>query len=345
MRLGIVGLGRIGTHHARLLLDLRTRDQQVVQELVVANSRPGRADQVAAALGPRVRAVGSAAEVFAAGVDGVVVAAPTRDHPVLVAAAVAAGLPVLCEKPLAASVADARALVAGVGGSGVPVTVGFQRRFDAGYSAARAAVAGGELGFVHTVRATTLDPAPPPPDYLAGSGGIFRDCGVHDLDAVRWVLGQEVVSVLAAGAARSAAMLGTSVFADAADVDTAVAVLTFADGTLGTVSNTRFNGRGYDCRLEVLGSADSIAAGLDDRTPLRSVEPGTPWPAGRPWDFFIDRFTGAYAAQLAQFTEVVAGRAAPACPPEDALETAFLADACTLSLHEGRPVAVEEVRA
>ena len=345
MRLGILGLGRIGTHHARELLALGGADRPVVEQLVVAGGRPGSADRAAAALGNRVRAVDSPADVLAAGLDGVVVAAPTADHPRLVAAAVAAGLPVLVEKPLAASVAEARALVEEIGGSAVPVSVGFQRRFDAGYSAARAAVGSGELGFVHTVRASTLDPAPPPAGYLAGSGGIFRDCGVHDLDAVRWVLGQEVVHVFATGSSRSDALAGTSVFADAGDVDTAAAVLTFADGTLGVVSNTRFNGRGYDCRLEVLGSADSIAAGLDDRTPLRSVEPGVTFPAGSPWDFFIDRFTDAYAAQLAQFTEVVAGRAEPVCPPADALETARLADACTRSLREGRPVLLTEVPA
>lgn len=345
MRLGLIGLGRIGTYHARTLLDLGGPDDPVVEGLVVADALGGRAAQVAGELGPRVSAVDTPGQLFGSGVDGVVVAAATDAHPRLITDAVAAGLPVLCEKPLAASVKEAQDVVAQVAGSGVPVSIGYQRRFDVGYTAARAAVRGGELGFVHTVRATTLDPAPPPPAYIAVSGGIFRDCSVHDLDVVRWVLGQEVVSVFATGSRKSDALTGTSVFADAGDVDTAAAVLTFADGTLAVVSNARFNGRGYDCRLEVLGSTDSVSVGLEERMPLRSVEPGVTFPAGTPWDFFVDRFADAYVAELRQFTEVAAGRAAPVCPPEDALETAYVAEACTLSLQQGRPVELAEVRA
>jgi hypothetical protein len=125
-------------------------------------------------------------------------------------------------------------------------------RVDPAFAAARAAVAAGDLGMVHTVRSTTLDPAPPPRAYLAASGGIFRDCAVHDFDAVRWVTGQEVTEVYAAGTNQDARWFG-----ELGDVHTASAVLTLDGGALGVVSNTRFNARGHDVRLEVHGTRDT----------------------------------------------------------------------------------------
>jgi myo-inositol 2-dehydrogenase / D-chiro-inositol 1-dehydrogenase len=281
----------------------------------------------------------SVAELLAAGVDGVLVAAATDTHPELVLAAVEAGLPVFCEKPLARVVTDAITVARRVQESGVPVQVGYPRRFDPAFLAARAAVESGELGELHTVRSTTLDPAPPPAAYLAGSGGIFRDCAVHDFDAVRWVTGREVVEVYATGSDR-----GDPMFAEIGDVHTASAILTFDDGTLGVVSVSRGNPRGYDVRLELHGTADSAAAGLDDGLPLRSLEPGVPFPAGPPHRFFMDRLASAFRAELAAFTEVVAGDRPSPCTVQDAVEVAFIAEAATLSLREHRPVRVEEVR-
>ena len=202
-----------------------------------------------------------------------------------------------------------------------------------------AAVTSGELGWLHTVRATTLDPAPPPAAYVAVSGGIFRDCSVHDFDSIRWVTGREVLEVYATGANR-----GDQLFTEAGDVDTSAAVLTLDDGTLVLVSNTRYNPRGHDVRLELHGSRDSIAVGLEDRLPLRSVEPGVSFPSGEPYQFFMDRFLPAYRAELQAFTEVVAGRRPSPCTVADALEAGWIAEACTTSLQQHRPVRMEEVR-
>ena len=159
----------------------------------------------------------------------------------------------------------------------MPVQIGYPRRFDPAYVAARAAVDDGELGWVHTVRSTTLDPAPAPRGYIEVSGGIFRDCSVHDFDTVRWVTGREVVEVYATGSAR-----GDDFFAEFGDVATAQTLLTFDDGATAVVSNTRYNARGYDVRLELHGTDDSVAAGWSDTTPLRNLEPGSSWPAGSP---------------------------------------------------------------
>jgi len=332
MRLGLIGLGRIGAFHAQTLADL-----DVVDSLVVTDAVPAVTKEVAERVG--AQPVDSVAELLAAGVDGVLVAAATDTHPELVLAAVEAGLPVFCEKPLARAVGDAVAVARRVQGSGVPVQVGYPRRFDPAFLAARTAVESGELGGLHTVRSTTLDPAPPPAAYLAGSGGIFRDCAVHDFDAVRWVTGREVVEVYATGSDR-----GDPAFADIGDVHTAAAILTLDDGTLGVVSVSRGNPRGYDVRLELHGTADSAAAGLDDGLPLRSLEPGVTFPAGPPHGFFMDRLATAFRAELAAFTEVVAGSRPSPCTVQDALEVAFVAEAAALSLREHRPVEIAEVR-
>jgi myo-inositol 2-dehydrogenase/D-chiro-inositol 1-dehydrogenase len=226
-----------------------------------------------------------------------------------------------------------------IAGSTVPVQIGFQRRFDAGYTAAREAVLGGELGWVHTVRATTMDPAPPPASYVPTSGGFFRDCSVHDFDAIRWVTGREVAEVYAVGANR-----GADFFRAAGDVDTAAALLTLDDGTLGLVSGTRYNAAGYDVRLEVLGSLGDLVAGLDDRVPLSSAEPGVTWPAGPAYPGFLERFRAAYRAELAVFLDVAAGRVPSPCTVTDALAAFRVAEACELSRREHRPVALWEVR-
>ena len=201
---------------------------------------------------------------------------------------------------------------------------------------------------MHTVRSTTLDPAPPPAAYVAVSGGIFRDCSIHDFDTVRWVTGQEVVEVYATGSDR-----GDPMFAAAGDVATAATVLTLQDGTLALVSNARYNAAGHDVRMELHGSDASIAAGLDDKLPLRSVEPGVEFPTGKPYVFFMDRFAAAFRAELSAFVEVAAGtRPSPCaagtrpspCTIDDALETGWVAEAATLSLAEHRPVRIDEAK-
>jgi myo-inositol 2-dehydrogenase / D-chiro-inositol 1-dehydrogenase len=224
-------------------------------------------------------------------------------------------------------------------GSAVPVQIGFQRRFDAGFREVREEARSGSLGWLHTIRSTTFDAAPPPAGYIAGSGGIFRDCAVHDFDAIRWVTGREVMQVYATGSNR-----GEEFFLAAGDVDTACAVLTLDDATLAIVSCARYNGAGYDVRLEALGSAGSVSAGLDDQMPLRSAEPGERFPAGPAYRDFMQRFGPAYAAELAAFIDVAAGRAASPCAPEDALEACYVAEACELSRHRRQPVLVAEVR-
>jgi myo-inositol 2-dehydrogenase/D-chiro-inositol 1-dehydrogenase len=332
MRIGLIGLGRIGAFHAETLSALPS-----VTSLVVTDAVPAAINSVVERFG--VEAVETPDKLLASGVDGVVVAAATDAHPELIIAAAEAGVPVFCEKPVARTMAEGVAVARRVAGTGVPIQIGYPRRLDAGFAAVRQAIASGELGWVHTVRSTTLDPAPPPPGYLAVSGGIFRDCSIHDFDAVRWVTGREVVEVYATGSDR-----GDPVFAELGDVAFAATVLTLDDGARAVVSNSRYNARGHDVRMEVHGSDDSIAAGLDEGLPLRSAEPGVTFPGGKPYTFFMDRFADAFRASLGAFIEVAAGARPSPCTIEDALETGWVAEAATLSLAEHRPVRVDEVR-
>jgi myo-inositol 2-dehydrogenase / D-chiro-inositol 1-dehydrogenase len=236
-------------------------------------------------------------------------------------------------------VAGTRAALAEVTAAGTVLQVGFQRRFDPGYAAARAAVAAGELGRLYTVRMVGSDREPPPESYLPTSGGIFRDLHIHDFDAVRWVTGREVVEVHAVGANRESPAFGRY-----GDVDTTAVLLRLDDGTLVTLTGSRYNAAGYDIRMELAGSGGALAVGLDDRTPLRSMQPGVTWPADRAYTGFLDRFAAAYVAELHAFLDTARGRRANPCGGQEALAALYVAEAAQLSAAEHRTVALAEVR-
>ncbi|MCK2213134.1 Gfo/Idh/MocA family oxidoreductase [Actinomadura sp. ATCC 31491] len=311
MRVGLLGLGRIGAFHAATLAA-----HPLVDELVVAD--PVRSS-------PH----GAPGDPFES--DAVVIATPTSTHAELIVRACELGVPVFCEKPAAGTVEETLKVLEAA--EGHRVQIGFQRRFDPGYAAARAALRAGELGELHRVHLVTADPAPPPASYLPLSGGIFRDCHVHDFDALRWVTGREVVSVYARGANR-----GAPFFAAAGDVDNSAALLTLDDGTLATLQGSRYNGAGYDVRMELAGTLRTQAVGLGPRAPLRGAE-GLGEPAD-PWPDFVTRFEQAYRAEIDAFLR---SEESP-CPIGDALEALYVAEAADLSLREGRPVEVAEVR-
>jgi myo-inositol 2-dehydrogenase/D-chiro-inositol 1-dehydrogenase len=331
LRAGIIGVGRIGVMHARTL-----KNNAAVSELLVSDADLARAREVAADVGGIATSVD---ELFAARPNAIIVSAATAAHAELVRRAAAVKIPVFCEKPLASDIPDTIAVIDAIRAAGVSLTMGFQRRSDAGYRAARAAVASGRLGTIHMLIAATFDPAPPPAAYIATSGGIFRDMLIHDFDIVRFVTGREVTRVYAAGANK-----GEPFFAAAGDVDTASVVLTFDDGTLALVAGGRYNGRGYDVRLEVHGSRETIVVGLDERVPLVSAEPGARWPAAPPYPSFFERFAAAYASEVDNFLAHVLGRIDNPSPPHDALEALYVAEAADRSRREGRPVDVAEVR-
>jgi myo-inositol 2-dehydrogenase/D-chiro-inositol 1-dehydrogenase len=330
VRVGLIGTGRIGSAHAEVV-----RDHPEVEQLVVADGDASRA----AALADKLGVDHAPVEDTIGAVDAVVVAAATTAHAELIIAAARRGLPVFCEKPIAPDVASSVRVVAEVRATGVPTQIGFQRRFDAGYGAAREALRSGALGGLRRVHVVTGDREPPAADYIPTSGGIFRDCHVHDFDILRWVTGREVDEVYAVGANR-----GARFFADAGDVDESAAVLTLDDGTLVTLQGSRYNGGGHDVRMELAGTDATWVVGLDEHAPLVSAEAGVDFPGGTPWDGFWSRWTPAYVAEMNAFVELALGRRESPCTVDEALEAFYVAEAATLSRLQNRPVALAEVR-
>ncbi|GAA0416278.1 Gfo/Idh/MocA family protein [Streptomyces luteireticuli] len=332
MKIGLIGTGRIGAFHAETLAAVPG-----VDTVIVADLDAGRAAQLAGKLG--LDAAAGIEEMYAAGLDGVVVTAATSAHAPLIHQALDHGVPVFCEKPVALDVPGTLGVVERAAAGSVPVQIGFQRRFDAGYTAARDALRAGELGWIHTLRACTSDVTPPPPAFIPTSGGLFRDCSIHDFDIMRWLTGREIVSVHAQGANR-----GAPFFTEGGDVDTCAALLRLDDDVLATVTATRYNGAGHDVRLEICGSEGARFVGLDDRAPMPTAERDLSWHRATPYATFMERFHDAYVAELTAFTEVATGHRENPCPPAEALEALYVAEACELSRRTGRPVEIADVR-
>lgn len=333
--LGLVGVGRIGVMHANNISALNgaLNPQGINVRLRLTDVAEDHARSVAAGLGaeflPTVEAL------IASGVDGLVIATGTGTHPELITSGVDAGIPVFCEKPVAMNVADALPVLDYVRDHRGVVQIGHQRRFDAGYLEARRAYRAGELGWIHSLRAVTCDMAPPPVEFLATSGGLFRDCSVHDFDILRWLSGREIVEVYAKGSNNGDPAIGR-----VGDVDTALALVTFDDGTVGTVSASRYNGAGHDVRLEIQGSVRSVTVGLDEKAAMASAETGIAFPAGKPHKTFAERFDQAYRSEMEAFVELILGRRENPCTPEDAVAASRVADAAQESLATGVPVKV-----
>ena len=329
MRIGVAGVGRIGTMHAAHLASLATVDEVLLYDPV-----DGRATHAATSL-DKARAAKDVTELLEE-TDGVLIATPTDTHPAMVRSCLAAGRPALCEKPIAADLHQMTALVAEIEAAGIPVLVGFQRRFDPAVIELRRRIVTGELGPIYHVRATGFDANPPDLGYLPTSGGIFRDLLIHDLDAVPWLVGEPVTEVYASGS-----VLVDPAFARADDVDNAVVLLRFAGGAHAVLTGGRHDPLGYDHRIEVLGGKDSVAVGLDPRTPLNSLEPDGPRVDHDAYPGFPERFRRAYLNEMQVFVDVLGGRADNPSPARDSLVSLRLAEACERSRRTGIPVRLD----
>jgi myo-inositol 2-dehydrogenase / D-chiro-inositol 1-dehydrogenase len=331
----ILGAGRIGQVHARTI----AHSIPGAWVVGVADPRLDAAQALATELGiPKV--CGDPLELIAdPGVAAVLVCSSTDTHADLVIAAARAGKHVFCEKPLDLDLARIDAVLAEVERAGVQLMLGFNRRFDPDFARVQALVASGAVGRPEMLRITSRDPSPPPAEYVAVSGGMFLDMTIHDFDMARFAMGQEVVVLHT-----MAAVLVDPAIGAAGDVDSAVISLRFADGALGVIENSRRAVYGYDQRIEVLGSggrvgnrnlaADTVqladASGLHDPLPL---------------DFFMQRYTAAYAAEIRAFIEAVQGDRAPAVGGHDGRMAVVLGLAAKRSLELGRPVRVDEITA
>jgi myo-inositol 2-dehydrogenase/D-chiro-inositol 1-dehydrogenase len=330
VKIAILGVGRLGAFHAKVLSELPD-----VTELRINDADPARAATLARELGAKHAAsIDQALEAA----DAVVIVTPTSTHADLIMAAIERGLAVFCEKPIALDLLSTQRVVEVVERMKARVQIGFQRRFDKGFQDARRRVRSGELGTVYSFHMTSRDALPPPDAYIETSGGQFVDQLIHDFDVTRWMFGDEVDEVYASGST-----LGFPQYAKWRDVATSAVVLRLRGGAIGLLQAARHNEAGYDIRVEVYGAKDTIAVGLDPRTPVTSVEPDGPKMKSPAYPTFFVRFDAAYRAELAHFLRFARGEAENACTVRDGMEALRLGLAARWSLQEHRPVALSEI--
>lgn len=329
----LIGAGRMGLTHLRNLLGIPGVRVVAVADPDLAAAERGRV------LARAERATTDiAGAIEAAGVDAVIIVTPTDTHAGLIELAVRAGRAVFCEKPIALDFGESCRVADLARAAGVPVQLGFMRRFDPGYAEAGRRIAAGELGRLETFRALSRDTYPPPLEFLRASGGLFLDMAVHDFDLARFLVGEVAEVVCAQGA-----VLIDERFAQADDIDTAVTTLRFANGALGVVETSRRSVWGYDIRTEIAGAAGKLVVEAGARTPLAHA---TDFGVRRDHhENFPDRFEAAYRRELEAFFQALAEGRPPTPGPEDAVETQRLALAAKRSWREGRPVRVAEITA
>lgn len=330
IRFGLLGTGRIGKVHAKAV----TGDAQA-KLVAVADAMPAAAQAIADQYGCDVRTI-EAIEA-AKDIDAVVICTPTDTHADLIERFVKAGKAVFCEKPIDLSLARVKACLEVVRAHKGTLMVGFNRRFDPHFRAVRAEIDKGTVGEVEMVVITSRDPGAPPVEYIKRSGGIFRDMTIHDFDMARFLLGEEITEVVA-----TAAVLVDPAIGVAGDFDSVQVLLKTATGKQAMISNSRRATYGYDQRIEVHGSKGAVLA--ENQRPV-SIEVATGAGYTRPplHDFFMTRYTEAYAAEIATFIAAMAGTGKAEPTGEDGLIALALADAAVKSVAEGRVVKLSEV--
>jgi myo-inositol 2-dehydrogenase/D-chiro-inositol 1-dehydrogenase len=332
LRFGVLGAGRIGTIHATNLAS-RVAGAEVA---VIADLNPEAAAALAAKLGvPRVAADYHEA-LAAPDVDAFAICTPSSTHYQVIMDALPVGKPIFSEKPLDLDVAKIERINAEVARRGVPLMLGFQRRFDPDFARIAAEVRAGRIGDIHIVRITSRDSVPPPESFIPTSGGLFLDMTIHDLDLVRFVSGAEVTSVYA-----RATVLVDDMFARAGDWDTAVITLVLSNGALATIDNSRKTAYGYDQRLEVFGARGALSNTnvARDRVLCRDEagEHGMPYVR-----FFPERYADAYRLEAQAFVDAVrAGHPVPVTG-HDGRQATIIARALADSVRENRPVDIRE---
>ena len=330
VKFGLLGAGRIGKVHAKAV----TGDANA-QLVAVADAFPATAQAIADQYGCDVRSI-EAIET-AKDIDAVVICTPTDTHADLIERFVKAGKAVFCEKPIDLSLARVKQCLEVVRAHKGTLMVGFNRRFDPHFAAVRGQIDAGAIGDVEMIVITSRDPGAPPVDYIKRSGGIFRDMTIHDFDMARFLLGEEVTEVAA-----TAAVLVDPEIGEAGDFDSVQVMLKTASGKQAMISNSRRATYGYDQRIEVHGSEGMASA--ENQRPV-SIEVANAKGYTRPplHDFFMTRYTEAYAAEIAAFIAACGGKGSASPSGEDGLIALALADAAVKSVAEKRTVLVSEV--
>ncbi len=327
LKVGLLGAGRIGQVHA---VNIAAHPRSTL--VAVSDVNTAAAEDLAAKFGAEART--NEAILSDPAIDAVLIATSTDTHSDLIEAATAAGKAVLCEKPVDLSLARAQACLAKADASGQPVMIGFNRRFDPNFASVKTAANAGEIGKSELLTITSFDPAPPPVSYVKVSGGLFRDMMIHDFDMANFLMGEAPVRVTALGSAIVDPEIGA-----AGDVDTAVVTLSYADGRIAVIKNSRRAAFGYDQRVELLGSEGMLEAeNMLENTVVKSTASGVV--SAKPEHFFLERYMKAYQIEWNAFVEgALDGKPMPVTL-RDGIDALAIAEAATESVKTGQPVAL-----
>jgi myo-inositol 2-dehydrogenase/D-chiro-inositol 1-dehydrogenase len=324
-KIGLLGAGRIGQVHARAVSSVPN-----AQLVAVADPMPAAAEMVRDSYGCEVRTIEQIKD--AADIDAVIICTPTDTHADLIEDFARAGKAIFCEKPVDLDLSRVKACLNVVEETKATLMVGFQRRFDPDFQALRAEINAGNIGEVEMVTLISRDPGAPPYDYIERSGGIFRDMMIHDFDVARWILGEEVETVQAAGSVLTDPEIGNR-----GDFDSANAILRTASGKQCTISNSRRATFGYDQRIEVHGSGGSVTADNHHQSRV-TLANGAGYTRPPLLDFFMTRYIAAYAAEIEHFVTCLNTEQAPRTSGHDGLMSLALAEAAAESARTGEAV-------
>ena len=328
LRFAQFGAGRIGTiHAANLAANAATQLRYVI------DVNPDAALDLAVKYGAEV--ADTATALRDPKVDAVLIASSTDTHADLAIAAAKAGKAIFCEKPIDLSLKRVDQCLAAVKKAGVPMFVGFNRRFDPSFAALHARIAQGQIGAVEQVIISSRDPGLPPIAYLNVSGGQFRDMTIHDFDMARWLLGEEPVEVFAYGSCLVDPAVGKI-----GDTDSVMVLMKTASGKLAHINNSRRATYGYDQRLEVHGAKGRLLAGNRVATTVELAD-GASVSADKPLYFFLERYAEAYRAELNAFVHAVVNKQPLPVTAHDGRMAIVLAEAAVTSLKTGRPVRIK----
>ena len=335
LKIGVIGAGRIGKIHAENIARFIPQAQlEGIADIKLSAEQEAWAKN----LGASIVSKNPEDLLSNSSVEAIIICSSTDTHADLTIAAAEAGKHIFCEKPIDLTLGKVKAAIDAAKKAGVKLQIGFNRRFDHNFARVRQHVLSGGIGQVHLVKITSRDPAPPPPAYVAVSGGIFLDMMIHDFDMARFQAGSEITEVYASGAVLVDPEIGK-----AGDVDTAIVSLKFANGAIGVIDNSRKAVYGYDQRVEVFGSAGAAMAENDVPNTVKLYnEAGVT--GEKPLYFFLERYKGAFVEEMLSFADAVLNNKPVAVSGEDGLEDMYAALAAGKSLKEGRPVKISELR-
>jgi len=332
LNVGIIGAGRIGRVHAESLA-FRLPEART---MAITDVNRNAAQAVADRCGIAKVAVTSAEILDDPQIQAVLICSSTDTHADLIVKAAEAGKHIFCEKPIALSLALIDIALAAVEAAGVKLQIGFNRRFDANFARVRQAVVSGEIGTPSLLHIISRDPEPPPLAYIKVSGGMFADMTIHDFDMARFLIG-DVVEIYA-----SAGVMVDPEIGNAGDVDTALIVLRFENGVIGTIDNSRRAVYGYDQRVEILGSKGKIAT--ENRFPNQAmVSNSTSVYKDLPLNFFMERYQESYTSELQSFVEAILEDRPTSVTGHDGRVPVAMAMAARKSYEQNRPVRLEEI--